>query len=210
MNPQAILEAARAAIAAGESPDDVARWIKDATGMTIDDLAARGAAGLRVAASGNALTDFAHQAAEGLFGQGDKLAGAAAAVIPGGKNYSEAREAFQQRTDDLKLLAPEASGAASKVPLMAGGALAGLRGLGAATRAIQQARIGAPRATGLLDALGRPVMAPTTRSAMETLRALGQNPALRTAGRAAKGLGWGGGGLYALNQLREIFGGNNR
>lgn len=41
MNPQQILEAARKAIEAGESPDDVARWIQTATGMTIEQLAAQ-------------------------------------------------------------------------------------------------------------------------------------------------------------------------
>jgi hypothetical protein len=39
MNEEAILEAARKAIADGESPDDVARWIEESTGVSLVEMA---------------------------------------------------------------------------------------------------------------------------------------------------------------------------
>ena len=192
MNPQEILERARAAIAAGESPDDVARWIQEATGMSIADLVARAAAESRVAASGNPVTDFLHQAVASVW-------------PPGLKGPSPERDtAFHQRTEDLRLLEPDGSTLAGITPLVAAGGVGALRGLGAAGRAIQTARTGAPRATGLLDALGRPVMAPTQRSALEMLRLLGQNPALRAVGRGARRVVPWAGGAAISEAIRRV------
>jgi hypothetical protein len=164
MNEDEILELARAAIAAGEDPDDVAQWLEDA-GFDLEKLAARSDAQLRVASGGSPGGDFLHMAAEGAtLGQADKVAalglkGLLKAAMGGSTNpvdmagsmagqmmtpAAQARgAAFQQRTDDLQRLAPGASmaaGAAGMVPPLMGA------GLGPAASAIRMARGGAGRA----------------------------------------------------------------
>ena len=172
---------------------------------------ARTAAQLRVAESGNPVSDFLHQAAEGaLFGQADKLAGVGAALVPGGKGFSEGRRAFQQRTDDLQALAPGASLAAGVAPLLATGG-AGL------ARAVQAARTvpASASAAGLVSETGAPLMVPGSRTALEALRTL-TSPAARglmRAGRASargvkKALPWLGGtvsGAFGAEVGRRLF-----
>lgn len=200
MNEDEILEAARQAIAEGESPDDVARWIQ-AAGFNLAEMAERQSAQLRVAASGGPVRDFLHQAAEGaLLGQADKLAGLGAAVIPGGKGYSEGQEAFQQRTDDLQRLAPGASLAAS-VAAPVGGLGVGLGRAGQGLyRAIQAARAApvAASSAGLVSSTGAPLMVAGARpGALEALRALTSpaiRPLLRAGRRALPFVGAGSGG----------------
>jgi hypothetical protein len=143
----------------------------------------------RVAASGNAVTDFLHQAAEGAtLSFADKIAGVGAAVIPGGKGYREAASDFQQRSDDLRLLNPSASNMANAAGFVGG--TTALRGLGAAVGAIRSARGVTPM--GALPAeYGStvPMMSPVARrTAMEALRGL-VKPAAREIGRV---LPWGG------------------
>jgi hypothetical protein len=162
MNEEEILDLARKAIAAGESADDVARWIEESTGWNLVEMADRHDAQLRVAKGGSPASDFLHMAAEGAtVGQADKLKGLGlrgmldVAFRSGGNPVQMAGQAgalmatpqaqdraasFQQRTDDLQRLAPGASAAsalAGMVPGLFGG---GSAGLSPAMSAIRTAR----------------------------------------------------------------------
>jgi hypothetical protein len=140
---------------------------------------AQDAAEIRLASGGNPVTDFLHMAAEGAtFGQADRLAG----ILPGGQS----REQFQQRTDDLQMLAPGASAMAAAAPVAAMGG-AKLLG-GGLTRAVDAVRI----ARG-----GTPPLRAIHTSPLQALRTLAANhPTVAKTGgtllrRTAAGLGLG-------------------
>lgn len=110
--------------------------VQPATSTPLSRLSARG---------GSALGDFARMLAQGAtFGFADELAGAGAALVPGGKGYTEARDESRQRVADLRELNPGASAVAN----VAGAVPAALLPLGAAQGAV---RAGG----GLMGAIGR-------------------------------------------------------
>lgn len=169
---------------AGATEAEIATYLKD-WGYTVESLGAvaeQEAAEQRVAASGGPVRDFMHMAAEGAtFGQADRLAG----LLPGGQSRGQ----FQQRTDDLQMLAPGASSMAAAAPTVAmGGAKLLGRGLTSAVDAVRLARGGTPPL--------RPIHVPG--GPLQALRALAANhPRMAAAGgtlarRTAAGMGLGG------------------
>lgn len=128
MNPEELLrmmQQAGAALRMGADPAAVDQRVAQMTGGQFTTLAEVGPAVMamqqearqqpeqqamdRLASDGgNALSDFARMAGQGLtFGFGDELAGMAASSL--GKDYTEARDASRQRVDDLRATSPGAS-----------------------------------------------------------------------------------------------------
>lgn len=141
---------------------------------------------------GSAVGDFLRMAAQGAtFGFADELAGLGAAVVPGGKGYTEARDASRQRVEDLRTLAPGASFMAemaggAPVPLGGGAAVAQRvvrPGAGVAARAM--ARGGAGAATG---AMGGGLMGAGESEATDIQGLLGDVRSGATTGAGVGGL----------------------
>lgn len=133
MDPEDLYRFAVAAIARGKSPEVVNAKIAEVTGGSFSSIeglrshvqqapngkpgtAEKGGAepgedaALRRFAAHNPVNQFLRAAAQGLtFGFGDEIAGAAAAVAPGGKSYTEARDASRQRVSDMREVAPGAT-----------------------------------------------------------------------------------------------------
>jgi len=143
MDPQELLAQAKAAVAAGADPAAVEARLRDQFGFEslaaleaaargpgdiADEVDTEGAALRRLnARGGSAVGDFLRMAAQGAsFGFADELAGLGAAVTPGGKGYTEARDESRQRVEDLRGLNPGASLASE---LAGGVAVPGVGGL---------------------------------------------------------------------------------
>lgn len=132
MDPEEVAKA-HAAIARGNNPQKVAAIFRERTGYDLPSPAAlqsfmadtpEAALARLSAGGGNALTDFAHMAAQGVTARfSDELAGLGAAVVPGGKDYTEARDAERRRIKDLKILNPKAAALAEMAGAVAFGAL---------------------------------------------------------------------------------------
>jgi hypothetical protein len=174
IDPARLLAAAERARAAGKSEAEVNRVISNATGGRITTVAALQESARLVSATESAaepeprpgLLGRARQnVREGLaetrdvlrmvgqgatFGFGDEIAGAAAAVIPGGRGYTEARDASRDNLARIRggdTIHPLVAGAAEvtggvAVPLGAVGNLMG-RGAGIGAAALRGAGIGA-------------------------------------------------------------------
>lgn len=157
---------------------------------------------------GNGFSDFLRMQAQGMsLGFGDEIAGAAAAVVPGGQGYAEARDASRQRVEDLRLLNPGASFASEFAGdvLIPGGAG---RKIAQRVTAKTGSRLGGALAGGGLAGLG----GGATIGAGEAEGGLAERvqgallPALAggTVGLGAGGLGFLG--LRGLESLRNIPG----
>lgn len=169
MNPELIelMRAAREALDAGRDPAEVDSIISRATGGKIANRAALAdqlEAGLSAPESegrpgiGTALLDFAKLGAQGAsFGLLDEaigvLAGAGAAVVPGGRGFSEARQAATGAVRESLDASRERAGAAAILPELAGGLVTGGAGVtrSAARGASTLARIGRGAAAGAVE-----------------------------------------------------------
>lgn len=201
MNPEQILEAARKAIAAGESPDDVARWIKEA-GISLEDLEAQ-ASGFGGAGAGRSwegtdakskLKTAGRAAAQAAtLGFADEIVGGIQGMFDPSKTVGQAIGA-QRETDSLLQSANPNTAA--------GGSLVGMASLGPAVGAIRS--VGAGSAVRMAPAFGgRLATVPSAQgwSALAALRAMATSPLARkvatsalvgATGGAAARFGFGG------------------
>jgi hypothetical protein len=159
MNEQEILEAARKAIEAGESPDSVAQWIQEATGVSLVEMAERHA--------------------------GFKGAGAGGSWEP---STDEMLAANTRRMGlDPNMPALEAGGMMADAGAMAMGGGAARQGLGAAVDAVRIARGNAVRMTPEMGGQVMRLPGASRMTAMQALRRLVKNPWVR--GGIAAGVG---------------------
>jgi hypothetical protein len=168
-----LLREAREARLAGMDQVEIDGLINEFTGGQFVDTRALAAAAfapppeeaaLARVAEHSPASQFARAFTQGLtFGFADELAGLGAAVVPGGKGFSEATEASRQRIEDIRETAPGAALASEiaggfGVPFGALGTARGAIGAGAtrAARAGRAAAAGAATggATGALTGLG--------------------------------------------------------
>lgn len=112
-SPRQVLRSARSALDSDVSEDEVNARLREATSgdfETVRDLENQLSGASARYSEHTPIANYLRSMAQGAtFGFADELAGVGAALVPGGRGYSEAVEGSRQRIEDLRAVAPTAT-----------------------------------------------------------------------------------------------------